>query len=172
MQYLSIEAVNNLDKNAFVDAFGDVAEHSPWVAAKAFGFAPFKNVSGLVDAFAVVLRGADVDRQLQLICEHPDLAGKAAVAGELGPDSKAEQAQAGINELSEAEFERFTSFNTRYRERFGFPFILAVKGATKEQILASFAERIDNDPPVEFRRALDEICRIMMFRLEGRVNAS
>ena len=168
----SIDAVNRHDRDAFVEAFGDVAEHSPWVAAKAYDMAPFNSLAELVEAFAKIVKGADVDKQLQLICEHPDLAGKAAVAGELGADSAAEQAQAGISSLSREEFERFTDFNARYRDRFGFPFILAVKGATKDQILASFAERVDNERPVEFQRALDEICRIIMFRLEGRVQPS
>ena len=171
-QNWSIEAVAQLDRPQFVEAFGDVAEHSPWVAAKAFDLGPFQSVNDLVDAFGKVVIGADVDKQLHLICEHPDLAGKAAIAGELGADSASEQAQAGISALSEQEFARFTDFNNRYRERFGFPFILAVKGATKEQILASFSERVDNERPVEFQRAINEICRIIRFRLEGRVQAS
>lgn len=171
-QSWSVDTIGQLDRTAFVEAFGDVAEHSPWVAAKAFDLAPFNSLADLVEAFAKIVKGADVDKQLQLICEHPDLAGKAAIAGELGADSASEQAQAGINALSKEEFARFTDFNTRYRERFGFPLILAVKGATKEQILASFAERVDNERPVEFQRALDEICRIIRFRLEGRVHSS
>lgn len=169
MEECSIQIVNQIDQATFVEVFGDVAEHSPWVARKACGFRPFETVDQMSVAFAKIVSGADVDQQLDLICAHPDLAGKAAVTGKLAKDSAQEQAQAGINELTEAEFKQFNDYNSRYKDRFGFPFILAVKGATKEQILSSFAERIDNDRRAEFKRAINEICRIIRFRLEAKV---
>jgi 2-oxo-4-hydroxy-4-carboxy-5-ureidoimidazoline decarboxylase len=169
MEMITVAAVNELARGSFVERFGDVAEHSPWVAGKAFDFGPFSSVAEIVSAFSKAVNGAYVDRQLELICAHPDLAGKAAVAGELAKDSAAEQAQAGIGGLTKEEFKKFTDYNNQYKDRFGFPFILAVKGATKDQILASFEERIDNEPTREFRRAIEEICRIIRFRLEARV---
>jgi 2-oxo-4-hydroxy-4-carboxy-5-ureidoimidazoline decarboxylase len=167
----SIETVNQIDQATFVESFGDIAEHSPWVAAKACIFRPYKDVDDMIAAFGKVVLTAEKSLQLDLICAHPDLAGKAAIAGELAQDSASEQAQAGIDNLSKEEFATFNDFNNRYKDRFGFPFILAVKGATKDQILASFAERIDNEHDTEFSRALNEICRIIRFRLEARIKS-
>lgn len=171
MDECSIQTINEIDQATFVEIFGDVAEHSPWVARKASDFRPFETVDQMSVAFAKIVSGADVDQQLDLICAHPDLAGKAAITGQLAEASAQEQAQAGIGELTEAEFKKFSDYNSRYKDRFGFPFILAVKGATKEQILSSFAERVDNDRRAEFKRALSEICRIIRFRLEAKVRS-
>ncbi len=171
MEMITVAAVNELARGSFIARFSDVAEHSPWVADKAYDFRPFSSLAEIVSAFAKAVNGAYVDRQLELICAHPDLAGKAAVAGELEEDSAAEQAQAGISELTKEEFEKFTDYNNQYKDRFGFPFILAVKGATKDQILASFEERIDNERTREFQRAIHEICRIIRFRLEAWVQS-
>lgn len=166
---LSIADVNALDVAGFVALFGDVAEHTPWVAEVAFAAAPFANRAALIAAFEVALAKAPRPDQLALVRAHPDLAGKAAQAGAIAEDSKKEQAGAGLDRLSAEEFARFTDLNGRYRERFRFPFILAVKGATKDIILASFAERVDNDPEAEFANALAQIARIFRFRLEDRV---
>ena len=100
---------------------------------------------------------------------HPDLAGRAAVIGALTGTSAAEQAGAGLDRLTPEEFERFTALNAAYRERFGIPFIYAVKGATKEVILAAFEERRANGREVELENATDNVCRIMRFRIEDRV---
>ena len=119
----------------------------------------------MVAAFADALLQAPRADQLALLPAHPDLAGRAPVAGE----SKREQAGAGLDTLTREEFARFTELSARYRDRFGFPFILAVKGATKSRILAAFAERIDNDPAAELATALAQVCRIFRFRIEDRV---
>jgi 2-oxo-4-hydroxy-4-carboxy-5-ureidoimidazoline decarboxylase len=161
-----IDAMSPAD---FVAAFGDIAEHSPWVAERAAGARPFSNREAAIVAFANAVMSADEETQLALLNAHPDLAGRAAIAGDIGADSRAEQAGAGLDTLSPEEFERFTELNTAYRETFGFPFILAVRGATKYDILGAFEARIGNDRETELSTALQQVCRIMRFRLEDRI---
>ena len=163
---MSIADVNAMAPNAFIAAFGDVAEHSPWVAREADAFRPFASREALVSHFETAIRAASHDAQLALIRAHPDLATKA----KLTEDSTKEQAGAGLNMLTAEEFARFTELNTRYKQRFGFPFIFAVKGATKHMILDSFAARVGNDPAAEFATALAQVCRIFRFRIEDRVS--
>ena len=166
---LSIGELNRMAASEFTETFGDVAEHSPWVAERAAGTRPFADREGVVDAFAAALRCASREEQMTVLRAHPDLAGRAAIAGALTEDSRREQAGAGLDRLTPAEFERFTALNAAYRERFGIPFIFAVKGATKGMILAAFEERCANEPEVELRNAIDNVCRIMRFRIEDRV---
>ena len=166
---LTIAAVNDMPPADFLDAFGDVAEHSPWVAESAGWRRPFADRDAFVAAFAAVMTDAPRERQLALIRAHPDLAGRAAMAGEVAEDSRREQQGAGLDRLTAEEFARFTELNGRYRARFGFPFILAVKGATKSMILEAFQSRVDNDPETEFQTALAQIARIFRFRIEDRV---
>lgn len=163
---ISIADVNSMSPKAFVAAFGDVAEHSPWVAREVETFRPFASRESLVKQFETAIRAANRDAQLALVRAHPDLATRAS----LTDDSTKEQAGAGLNTLTTDEFARFTDLNTRYRERFGFPFIFAVKGATKHMILDSFVARVDNDHGAEFETALGQVCRIFRFRLEDRVS--
>lgn len=165
---LSIEAVNALDDEAFTACFGDVAEHSPWVAAAAAAARPFAQREALIAAFAGAVRAAPADAQLALLRAHPDLADRAAVGG-AAEASRREQAGAGLDRLTSAEFARFADLNARYRKRFGFPFIFAVKGAAKEAILAAFEERIDHSAATERALALANVERILRFRLEARV---
>lgn len=166
---LPLAAVNALPAEAFVAAFGDVAEHSPWVAEAAARRRPYADRAAMVAAFAAALDAAGADAQFALLDAHPDLAGRAAIAGDIAADSRREQAGAGLDRLTAAEFARFTDLNDRYRMRFCHPFILAVKGATKEDILAAFAARIGNDAATERATALGEVKRIFRFRLEDRV---
>lgn len=166
---LSIDTVNGLSAEAFRGHFEDVAEHSPWVAELAATRRPFASRDALVAAFDAAMQAAPRERQLALIRAHPDLAGKAAIAGDMAEDSKKEQAGAGLDRLSPDEFARFTALNDAYKDKFGFPFIFAVKGATKDMILAAFESRIGNDPATEFATALAQIARIFRFRLEDRV---
>jgi 2-oxo-4-hydroxy-4-carboxy-5-ureidoimidazoline decarboxylase len=166
---LSIAEVNRLEPSAFVAAFGDVAEHSPWVAEKAGELRPFADRDAAIAAFEAVMHGASPDARLALIRAHPDLAGRAAIAGELAEDSRKEQAGVGLDSLSAEEFARFTALNDAYRGRFGFPFIFAVKGATKGMILDAFEVRIANSAADEFETALAQVARIFRFRLEDRI---
>lgn len=165
----SIDDLNRMSVSDFVARFGDVAEHSPWVVERAAGARPFADREAVVDAFAAALRGATRDERVAVLRAHPDRAGRAAVAGDLSEDSRREQAGAGLDRLTPAEFERFTVLNGAYRERFGIPFIFAVKGATKKMILAAFEERSANAPEVELENATDNVCRIMHFRIKDRV---
>ena len=169
MSLLSIDTVNAFDVAAFAARFGDVAEDSPWVAEAAFEVRPFIDREALVDAFAAAVCSAPRRKQLALLCAHPDLAGRAAVAGGIAEDSRREQAGAGLSRLTADEFARFHDLNARYRERFGFPFILAVTGATKNAILAAFEARIGNEPDAEQAAALANVERIVRFRIEDRV---
>ena len=169
MAALSIAEVDALAPAAFVERFGDVAEHSPWVAEAAARARPFGSREAMIAAFAAAVAAAPRDTRLALIRAHPDLAGKAALAGAVAEDSRREQAGVGLDRLTPEEFARFTDLNGRYRERFGFPFIFAVKGATKGMILDAFAARIDESPEAEFETALGQIARIFRFRIEDRV---
>ncbi len=162
---ITMEEVNALKATEFEKAFGDVAEHSPWVARNAAGDRPFVSRDSMIRAFREAVLSASETAQLALIRAHPDLATKA----KLTDDSTREQAQAGLGTLSKEEFSRFTHLNDLYKSKFDFPFIFAVKGATKQQILASFAERVNHSKEDEFAMALDQVCRIFRFRIEDRV---
>ncbi len=164
---MTIAAVNALAPVDFIARFGDVAEHSPWVAREAFAQRPFANRDAMIVAFAVALKSANRDAQLALIRAHPDLATKAR----LTEDSRNEQAGAGLDALTQEEFARFTVLNAAYNDRFGFPFIFAVNGATRQMILAAFEERVAQSPDAEFATAIAQICRIFRFRIEDRVAA-
>jgi 2-oxo-4-hydroxy-4-carboxy-5-ureidoimidazoline decarboxylase len=166
---LHLDAVNAMSEDEFVAAFGDVAEHAPWVAAAAADGRPFRTRSAMISAFRDAVAHADHRRQKALLLAHPDLAGRAAIGGDLTGESKREQAGAGLDRLTRAEFERFTHLNELYRARHGIPFIFAVRGASKHEILAGFAARIDNPPEVEFETALGQVARIIRFRIEDRV---
>ncbi len=162
---IPLAVVNAMDKAAFVAAFGDVAEHAPWVAEEAASCRPFATREAMVDAFATVVADADPQRQKALLLGHPDLGRRAALA----PDSAKEQAGAGLDTLTPAEMERFAELNRAYRERHGIPFILAVKGASKHDVLAAVAVRLDNNPDAEFGHAIEQVQRIIQFRIEDRV---
>jgi 2-oxo-4-hydroxy-4-carboxy-5-ureidoimidazoline decarboxylase len=158
-----------LSRAEFIAAFSDIYEHSPWVAERAFDQgmdASVNSIEGLHQRMSAQMLKADKDLQLALINAHPDLAGKAAVRGELTEASTAEQSGAGIHLCTQAEFARFTELNTAYKAKFGFPFIMAVKGSNRHQILAAFEERIHNEAETEFSRALAEINKIALFRLQ------
>ena len=166
---LSVGDLNRMTVSDFTARFGDVAEHSPWVAERAAGARPFADQEAVVAAFAAALRGAARDEQLAVLRAHPDLAGRAAVIDALTETSRREQAGAGLDRLTPEEFERFTALNAAYKERFGIPFIFAVKGATAAMILAAFEERRANGRELELKNATDNVCRIMRFRIEDQV---
>ncbi|MDR3373242.1 MAG: 2-oxo-4-hydroxy-4-carboxy-5-ureidoimidazoline decarboxylase [Ancalomicrobiaceae bacterium] len=170
MTRLTTAAVNGLTDAEFVDRFGDIAEHSPWVAERAARARPYADREAFIAGFVAALESAPEEARLALIRAHPDLAGKAAIRGDLTDDSTREQAGAGLGSLTPAEYARFSDLNADYKRRFGIPFIFAVKGATKDMILAAFETRIDNDYDVEFATALGQVCRIFRFRIEDRVS--
>ena len=166
---ISLDELRRLDRARFVELFGAVFEHAPWVAEEAFGAGPFHTIAALHGVMVDTMRRAPRERQLALIRAHPDLAGRAAIAGELSAASAAEQVGAGLDQCTPAEFERFQKLNDKYKEKFRFPFILAVKGRTRAEILAAFEQRLDNSPETEFNETLNQIARIARFRLEDLV---
>ena len=166
---MTVGEASDLGRAEFVRMFGSLYERSPWVAEGAWRGRPFSDLSGMHAAFVRVVRDAPSERQLGLIRAHPDLAGKAAIAGELTPESTREQASAGLDRLSPEEYETFTRLNEAYKERFGFPMIFAVRENTKETILAGAERRLRNSRPEEVETALAEIAKIGFFRLQDLV---
>jgi allantoicase len=162
------ERPSTMTKERFVDRFGGVFEHSPWVAerAHALELGPAHDTAiGLWSAMARVFRAASDAERLAVLRAHPDLAGKLAQAKRLTAESTAEQASAGLDALTDDERARFTTLNERYVERFGFPFIIAVKGHTKAGILESFERRIGQEPESELETASSEVETIAKLRL-------
>lgn len=169
MAKLTLADLNEGGPIAFAAALGHVFEHAPWVAARAARHRPFASVDALHAAMVVSMREAGREERLALIRGHPELAGKAAVVGDLTADSRREQAGAGLDRLTEQEYRRFHALNDAYKAKFGFPFILAVRGKDKHAILAAFAARIDNDAETEFATAIEQIARITRFRLDDLI---
>ena len=167
-------APSALGRAAFVARFGGIFEHSPWIAERAFdkGLGPDQDTAtGLHAALAAVFRAAAEEERLSVLKAHPDLAGKLAAAKRLTPESTAEQASAGLDALTDAERAAFTDLNTRYVETFGFPFIIAVRGLDKGQILDEFRRRIGHDRATEFDAACKQVERIAALRLADMLPA-
>lgn len=154
------------DRAAFVARLGGVAEGSPWVADRAWGLGPFADAAETADAFARVVRAAAPGEQLALIRAHPELAGRAALAGELTGESAGEQRSAGLDRLTADDRERLGRLNAAYRERFGFPYVVCVRGRGVAAILADAQERLANAADAERARAIEEIVAIMRMRIE------
>ena len=169
---ISLEALNAASPAQFVAALGAIYEHSPWVAEAAAGKRPFATLSALHDCMSGVVRAADDARKLALLNAHPDLAGKAARAGSLTADSKAEQAGAGLDRLSEGEFENFHRLNESYRQAFGFPFIICVGRHSKDSVFQQFETRLKHDAAAERETALQEVIRVAALRLDRHVRAA
>ncbi|KXO13064.1 Urate oxidase [Moritella sp. JT01] len=163
---------SQLSQSDFVAMFADIYEHSPWVAEEAYQQYQHQGIDGdindiatLQQCMADILLAANPDQQLALINAHPDLAGRAAVNGELTTASTSEQAGAGIDQCTADEFAHFTQLNDAYKAKFNFPFIKAVRGANRFLILADFKRRIQHNIDTEFKQALLEINKIAAFRL-------
>jgi 2-oxo-4-hydroxy-4-carboxy-5-ureidoimidazoline decarboxylase len=164
-QALTIAEINHLDRDTFVARLGFLFEGSPWVADAAWPARPFADASALHRALCAAMYAAPAERQIALIRAHPDLAGKAAVAGELTAESTREQTSAGLSQLSAEEFARFTQLNQAYRERFEFPFVICAREHTKASILNQFVLRLQNSRAQEIQAALAEIAKIAKLRL-------
>ena len=156
-----------MSKDDFIKRYGGIYEHSPWVAERVQVLLEDSpaDIELLTSLLADCVDNASVETQLELIRAHPDLAGKAQVAGKLTADSTEEQSKAGLDQCSADEFERFQSLNTAYKEKFGFPFIMAVRESKRSQILDAFSSRLDNDYNTEFETALEEIHKMARLRL-------
>lgn len=160
-----------MTRDEFVDRFGGVFEHSPFIAERAYDDDMVRgealNVERVHAALVAVFRVATEEERLGVLRAHPDLAGKLAIAGELTQDSRNEQAGAGLDRLSPAEHARFTELNDAYTQKFGFPFIIAVKGLNRHDILAAFELRVNNRREDEFATACGQVERIALLRLQG-----
>jgi len=167
---VTLDQLNEGAETGFLAALGGVFENSPWLVERAIARRPFSSRDALLDALMDILRTASLDEKMALIRAHPDLAGKAARAGALTGHSTREQASAGLDRLSEAEFDRFNRLNDAYRRTFGFPFIIAVLDHTKETILASFEDRLKNSRTAEIEEAIRNIGRIVSLRVIGIVS--
>jgi 2-oxo-4-hydroxy-4-carboxy-5-ureidoimidazoline decarboxylase len=164
---MTVAEVNRMDQPEFVAALGWLFEHSPWVANRAFSARPFANLNALHAAMVQEVEQATFAESLALLQAHPDLSTRARVS----EASTAEQAGAGLDSLTPAEFEQLQRLNASYRGRFGFPFLLAVKGSTKHDILRALQARMENSPEDEYREALRQVYRIARFRLEGLITS-
>jgi len=162
---MRIEDINSLERLEFADALGFVFEDSPWVAFRAWEQRPFGSVEALHAAMRDVVEGAARGEQLALLCAHPDLGARA----KMSEASIGEQAGAGLDRLTPEEFERLGGLNAAYREKFGLPFLFAVKGSTKHDILEALARRLEAAPEDEFLVALEQVYRIARFRLEEAI---
>jgi OHCU decarboxylase len=158
-----------LSRDEFVAAFGPVYEHSPWIAEATWdqGLRDSHNTAqGLHEIMAAIVDIANKEARLALLRAHPDLAGKLAVKGELTEQSSNEQAGAGLDQCTAEEFAEFQKLNSRYKTSFGFPYILAVSGRGRLEILENFRSRIDNSPDDEFAEAMTQVHRIARIRLD------
>jgi OHCU decarboxylase len=159
---MTIAGLNLLDRSDFVDAVGWIFEHSPWVAERSFDARPFASVDALHAAMMEQVENATFAERLALLKAHPDLGARAR----LSPASTEEQAGAGLDSLTAPEFEQLHRLNADYRSRFGYPFLLAVKGGTKHGVLSALQSRMESSPEEESREALRQVYRIARFRLE------
>jgi 2-oxo-4-hydroxy-4-carboxy-5-ureidoimidazoline decarboxylase len=168
---VALEEPSSLGKSDFVARFGGVFEHSPWVAERAWQQRPFASLDELHRAMLGAVHAASRDEQLSLIRAHPELAGAEAVEGKLTAASTGEQGRLGFNRLSKDEFEQMSDLNRRYRAKFGFPCIVALKlHADRQSVMAEMARRLKNQPEEEIRNALGQIGHIARGRLEKMLN--
>jgi OHCU decarboxylase len=161
----TLAEVGALDRAAFVALLGPAFEAAPWVAEDVFERRPYVSLDDLDAKLRATVAAAPADRRLALVRAHPDLAGRAAIAGDLGSHSTREQAAAGLDRLTPAEYERFQELNAAYRERFGFPFVICAREHDKDSILAAFEQRLAADPADELDTALDQVVRIARLRI-------
>jgi 2-oxo-4-hydroxy-4-carboxy-5-ureidoimidazoline decarboxylase len=166
---VALSDLNRMPPAEFVAAVGDAFEHASWVAEAVQGKRPFATVTDLHEAMIAAVRAAPRDTELAFIRNHPDLAGKAARAGAVTDESRSEQASAGLDTLSDAEFERFHRLNDAYKAKFGFPFMICVRRHTRDSILEQFERRVARDAATELAQAMQEIFYITRLRIAAKV---
>lgn len=168
-QKMTLDEINNLEKEAFVQALGGLFEGQPWIVARAWSRRPFSNLDEFHQVLCSIMYQASVGQQVALLCAHPDLVGRAAQAGTLSPASTSEQAAAGLDTLTPEEIATFQRFNQTYRSRFGFPFVICARENKKESILAGFETRLSHSYAQEITLALAEVSKICASRLHDLV---
>ena len=157
----SVDKVNKLSKSDFISIFGNVFEKTEWIAEKAYNSKPYKNFEELFLKMLKIFENSEKESHLEILNAHPDL----AIEKKLTKDSRNEQENASLNECFEEEFKEFKKLNEEYKKKFRFPFIIAVKGKNKEEILNSFRQRITNNINLEFEEAKEQVKKIASFRL-------
>ena len=157
----SIDKFNKLSKAEFISIFGNIFEKTEWVAEKCYESKPYNNLDELVSKMMKIFENIERERLLEILNSHPDL----VVEKKLTKDSKNEQKNASLNQYTDEEFLEFKKLNEEYKKKFGFPFIVAVKGKNKEEILNSFRQRITNNINLEFEEAKKQVKKIASFRL-------
>ena len=157
----SIDKFNKLSKTEFISIFGNIFEKTEWIAEKCYESKPYNNLDELVSKMMKIFENIEKERHLEILNSHPDL----AVEKKLTKDSKNEQKNASLNQCTDKEFIEFKKLNEEYKKKFGFPFIIAVKGKNKEEILNSFRQRITNNINLEFEEAKKQVKKIASFRL-------
>lgn len=170
---VSLAEINAADEPRLIEILGGVFEHTPWVAERAARRRPFRSVGDLHQAMLAAVMAASADEQLALIRAHPELAGREAVAGTMTADSTTEQGRLGLTALPRAEFARISELNRGYREKFGFPCIVALKlHHTRDTVLAEMERRLANERATEIDNALTQIAHITRARLEQFLGGS
>ena len=159
---IDIKKINSLDKSEFLSIFGNVFEKSKWISEKVFDKKPFKNLESFVSEIIDIYENSDNKTILEILNLHPEL----AVEKKLTTDSEVEQSKANLKQCTPEEFDRFKKLNIEYKKKFNFPFIIAVKGKNKNEILNYFRERINNSLDEEFLEAKKQVKKIATFRLE------
>ena len=162
----SIEQINQLTKNDFIDIFGNVFEKTYWIADKTYNLKPYKSLDELISVILQIYEISSREECLKIFNEHPEL----AVEKKLTEDSQKEQNSVSLDRCNIEEFNEFKDLNIEYRKKFGFPFIIAVKGKNKNEILNSFRKRIKNQISVEFNEAKEQVKKIATFRLKEIIN--
>ncbi len=165
IKQMTLQELNTLDQNSFVTALDSLFEGPPWIVAQAWLTRPFESLVHLHISLCTAMYNAPIEQQIALLRAHPDLVGRAALAGTLSSASTSEQASAGLDRLSQAEIATFTHLNRAYREQFEFPFVICARENKKESILAGFAARLYNSREQEIEIALGEVAKICLFRL-------
>ena len=159
-----LNKIDKLSETEFTEVFGNIFENASWIAEKLYKQKPFKDFQDLSKKMIIIFESADNENKLKILNSHPDLANKTKI-GSLTPDSNKEQATARLDQCSEEEFNEFKNLNLKYKNTFGFPFILAVKGKNKLEILANFKKRILFDRQIEFNEAIKQVKQIANLRL-------
>jgi len=163
-----INKINKLSESEFTKVFANIFENASWIANKLYNLKPFTSFEELSSKMINIFESCSKEKKLEILNAHPDLAEKTKISS-LTPDSKKEQNSAGLDQCTEDEFNEFKKLNDIYK-KFGFPFILAVKGKNKNEILNNFRKRISSEPEIEFNEAIKQVKKIASLRLEDLNN--
>ena len=161
--------IDKLSKTEFIQVFGNIFENASWIAEKLYGQKPFKNFKDLSKKMIFIFEDSSNQTKLQIFNAHPDLADRAKI-GSLTPDSNKEQSDAKLDQCTKEEFNNFKNLNLKYKNKFGFPFIIAVKGKNKNEILANFKKRVVLDEQIELDEAINQVKQIATLRLDELKN--